>query len=118
MKLEELKKKRVSAISLGCDKNRVDLEKMLFNLREFGFNVTADVENCEIVIVNTCAFIQPAVDEAIENILSMLELKKIKIEKVIVTGCLISRYAEHIKAAIPEVDAFVDIKDNENIVKV
>lgn len=118
MKLEELKKKRVSAISLGCDKNRVDLEKMLFNLKEFGFNVTADVENCEIVIVNTCAFIQPAVNEAIENILSMLELKKQKIEKVIVTGCLINRYAQQIKEAMPQVDAFVEIKDNENIVNI
>lgn len=118
MNLEELKKKRVSAISLGCDKNRVDLEKMLFNLKRFGFNVTPDVNNCEIVIVNTCAFIQSATSEAINNILSMLELKKHSVEKVVVTGCLVSRYSEQIKGAIPQVDAFVDVKDNEKIVNV
>lgn len=117
MNLEELKNKRVSAISLGCDKNRVDLEKMLFNLRRFGFNVIPDIDNCEIVIVNTCAFIQPAIDEAINNILSMLELKNSHIEKVIVTGCLVNRYKEQIQSSIPEVDAFIEVKDNEGIIK-
>lgn len=118
MNLEELKKKRISAISLGCDKNRVDLEKMLYNLQNFGFNVTPDVENCDVVIVNTCAFISPATNEAINNILSVLELKQYKLEKVIVTGCLVSRYNEELKNAIKDVDAFVDLKDNDKIVDV
>lgn len=118
MNLEELKKKRISAISLGCDKNRVDLEKMLYNLKNFGFEVTPDVEDCEIVIVNTCAFIQSATDEAITNILAMLELKSKKIEKVIVTGCLVSRYKDDIKNAIKEVDYFVDLQDNDKIVDI
>lgn len=117
MNLQELKKKRISAISLGCDKNRVDLEKMLYNLKEFGFIVTPDIENCDIVIVNTCAFIEPAIKEAINNILSVLELKNKGLEKVIVTGCLVSRHNEEIVKAIPQVDAFVNLKDNDKIVK-
>ena len=118
MTLEELKRKKVSAISLGCDKNRVDLEKMLFNLKNFGFNVVADVDDAEIVIVNTCAFIQSATDEALSNIFAMLSLKSLGLEKVIVTGCLVSRYKEQIKSAIKEVDAFIDIKDNDKIVNI
>ena len=85
MTLEELKKKKVSAISLGCDKNRVDLEKMLYNLKYFGFDVIDNVENAEIVIVNTCAFIKPAIQEAVDNIIYATDLKKNICEKVIVT---------------------------------
>ena len=68
MTLEELKKKKVSAISLGCDKNRVDLEKMLYNLKSFGFTITENITDCNILIVNTCAFISPAIKESIDNI--------------------------------------------------
>ena len=107
MKIDELKNKNISAISLGCDKNRVDLEKMLFNLKNFGFNITEDLDDANIIIVNTCAFIRSAVDEAIQNILLALEKKNNKCEKVIVTGCLFSRYGEEIKNSIPEVDAFI-----------
>ena len=116
MTLEELKRKKISAISLGCDKNRVDLEKMLYNLKNFGFNVVAEVNDADIVIVNTCAFIQSATDEALSNIFAMLSLKGLGLEKVIVTGCLVSRYKDQIKGAIKEVDAFIDIKDNDKIV--
>ena len=90
MEIEELKRKRISAISLGCDKNRVDLEKMLYNLKNFGFKITEDIENCDIIIVNSCAFISSAIEEALENIFLALEQKKLgKCEKVIVTGCLV-----------------------------
>lgn len=118
MNIEELKKKKVSAISLGCDKNRVDLEKMLFNIKTFGLEVVSNIEDAQIIIVNTCAFIQSAVNEAIENILLALEHKKANCEKVIVTGCLYSRYGEDLKTSLPEVDAFVDIKSNEKIVDI
>ncbi len=118
MDIKELKTKKVSAVGLGCDKNRVDLEKMLFNLKNFGFEVTQDVENAEIVLVNTCAFIAPAVEEAIENVLSVLELKNQKLEKIIVTGCLYARYGEDVKNSLKWVDAFVDIKDYDKIVDI
>ena len=116
MDIKELKTKKVSAISLGCDKNRVDLEKMLYNIKKFGLEVIPEVELSQIVIVNTCSFIAPAVDEAIQNILEVLDLKNSGVEKVIVTGCLVSRYKDQIKSSIPNVDAFVDIKDNDKIV--
>ena len=69
MTKEELVLKKVSAISLGCDKNRVDLEKMLFLLSNYGFQIVEDINDANIVIVNTCAFITPAKQEAIENII-------------------------------------------------
>ena len=118
MDINELKNKKVSAISLGCDKNRVDLEKMLYNIKEFGFNVSPLVEEAQIVIVNTCAFIQPAVVEAIETVLEAVHKKELGVEKVIVTGCLFSRYGEEIKNSLPMVDAYVDLKDNDKIVNI
>ena len=119
MTKEELLTKKISAISLGCDKNRVDLEKMLFRLKNYGFEIVADETDAEIVIVNTCAFIQPARSEAIANIFSTLKLKiTSKVEKVIVTGCLPEKHLEELKKQIPEVDAYVRLKDNENICKV
>ncbi|MBO7528083.1 MAG: 30S ribosomal protein S12 methylthiotransferase RimO [Clostridia bacterium] len=117
MTLEELKKKKVSAISLGCDKNRVDLEKMLYNLKYFGFDVIDDVENAEIVIVNTCAFIKPAIQEAVDNIIYATDLKKNICEKVIVTGCLPARFNND-KSEINGVDAVIDIKQNSTIVEI
>lgn len=118
MNLDEIKRKKISAISLGCDKNRVDLEKMLYNLKSFGFEIIDNIEDAEIIIVNTCAFIQSAVSEAIDNILLALEQKASKCEKVIVTGCLFSRYGEEIKQSLSEVDAYVDIKNNSKIVDI
>ncbi len=117
MTKEELTAKKVSAISLGCDKNRVDLEKMLFLLSKYGFQIVEKVEEADIVIVNTCAFILPAKQEAINNIIEMEELKKRgKIEKLIVTGCLIARHKKEIKDEFPEVDRFVNLAENKDIV--
>lgn len=118
MTIDELKTKKISAISLGCDKNRVDLEHMLGALSDFGFQIVADVYSAEIIIVNTCAFISSAVEEAIQSILLATKLKKDKCEKVIVTGCLNERYLDDIKKEFPEVDAFVRVKDNDQILKV
>lgn len=112
-----LLEKKISAISLGCDKNRVDLEHMLGALKNKGFTIIDDVYDAEIIIVNTCAFIAPAVKEAIDNILFAVNQKSNKCEKVIVTGCLNERYLNDIKQEIPEVDAFVRIKDNDDIIK-
>ncbi|MBE7082459.1 MAG: 30S ribosomal protein S12 methylthiotransferase RimO [Clostridiales bacterium] len=118
MTLEELKEKKVSAISLGCDKNRVDLEKMLYNIKNFGFTVTENPLEAQIIIVNTCAFIGPAVSEAIENIIAVILEKQNRVEKVIVTGCLVNRYEAELKPRLTEVDAFVQVKDNDKIVDV
>lgn len=114
---KELLEKKVSAICLGCDKNRVDLEHMLGNLREFGFEVIDDITNAQIIIVNTCAFIAPAVKESIDNILLATKQKNGVCEKVIVTGCINERYFEEIKAEIGEVDKFVKVKDNDTIIQ-
>ena len=119
MDLKELKKKKISAISLGCDKNRVDLEKMLYNLKEFGFEVTFEVEKADIVIINTCAFIQPAIEEAISAIIDMENAKQFGIEKIVVTGCFVERAGkDYLKNLMPNIDAIVNIKDNDTIVDV
>ncbi len=116
---KRLKDKKISAISLGCDKNRVDLEKMLFKLSNYGFEIVDSVSDADIVIVNTCAFITPAKEEALSNIFDMCVLKnKGKLEKVVVTGCLAQRYKDDLLKQIPEVDAFLTAKDNQSIVGV
>ena len=114
-----LKGKKVSAISLGCDKNRVDLERMLFWMKDYGFEIVDDVTDANIVIINTCAFISPARKEALDNIFDMCLLKeKGGVEKVIVTGCLAQRYKEDLKKQIPEVDAFVTANENKDICQI
>lgn len=119
MTKEELKTKVVSAISLGCDKNKVDLEHMLGKLQAYGFTLTEDIAASDIVIVNTCAFIRPAQEEAIANILEMEELKsKGVIEKIIVTGCFPERNYGSMQENFPNIDAFLKIRENENICKI
>ena len=118
MEIDEFKTKTVGFISLGCDKNRVDLEEMMSLIDKFGLK-QANVEDANVVIINTCAFILSARKEAIENIMEMISLKKNgKLEKIIVTGCLNQRYLEELKQYLPEVDAFVPIKENRNIVEI
>lgn len=108
-------KKKIGAISLGCDKNRVDLEHTLSNLEEYGFCLVDDLDEANIILVNTCAFILPAKQEAIENILLAISKKKIACEKVIVMGCLTSKDLPELQNSLPEVDYFVQIKDNNKI---
>ena len=117
MTKEELKQKTVSAISLGCDKNKVDLEKMLGRIKEYGLQIVEEPEEADIVIVNTCAFIRPAQEEAIMNILSMEKLKnEQRIEKDIVTGCFPERNYNSMKENFPTIDAFLRLNENDNIV--
>ncbi|MBE7075679.1 MAG: 30S ribosomal protein S12 methylthiotransferase RimO [Clostridiales bacterium] len=116
---KKLKNKKVSAISLGCDKNRVDLEKMLFRLKDYGFEIVEQPSEANIVIVNTCAFISPAKEEAVDNIFQMCLLKeKGVLEKVLVSGCLPQRHKEELLNEIPEVDAFLTAKDNEKVCQI
>ena len=116
MTKKDLINKRISAISLGCDKNKVDLEKMLGLLQNYGFEIVDDVYNCDIVIVNTCAFIQPAEEEAIANIIVMENLKeKGIIEKIIVSGCLPERHFDSMKENFPSIDLFLRLRENNLI---
>lgn len=110
---------KISLISLGCPKNQVDAELMLAKLLDSGFEATAQAENADLIIVNTCGFIDSAKAEAIEAILSACELKKEgKVQAVLVTGCLAERYREQIIDEIPEVDGVVGIGANADIVNI
>ena len=101
---------KVGFISLGCCKNLVDTEVMLYNLHAAGFEITPDEEEAEIIVINTCGFIESAKGEAIDNILDAAELKKYgKCRHIIATGCLVERYREEVMKELPEVDALVGI---------
>ena len=101
---------KVSFISLGCSKNIVYTEVMLHNLHRAGFEITFEPEEAEIVIINTCGFIESAKRESIENILDAQELKKWgKCKHVIATGCLVERYREEVMAELPELEALVGV---------
>ena len=98
----------VALVSLGCSKNLVDSEVMLGFLDEAGYPIVEDTEEAQVVIVNTCAFIEPAVDEAIEALLDVSELKKDgKLQALICAGCLPQRYLDDLLAELPEVDVFL-----------
>lgn len=117
MKIEELKDKKIGMIALGCDKNRVDAEKMLAKAKNFGFQLASDLEDADIVIINTCAFLQSARDEAYDAIDECIEYKKQgKVEKIVVTGCL-NRYKKDTSPEILDyIDEFVPISENEKII--
>ena len=104
-------------VSLGCDKNLVDTEFMLGMLRDDGIEMTDDEQEADIIIVNTCCFINDAKEESINTILEMAELKKeARLKSLIVTGCLAQRYKEEIVKEIPEVDAILGTNSYEDIV--
>lgn len=107
---------KIGAISLGCDKNRVDTEKMLSRLVDGGHTLVGNEEDADVIIVNTCAFTDDAKSEAIDEILGAVECKKHhKKKKIIVTGCLPQRYMETLEKEFPQVDAFLGIADYDNI---
>ena len=109
------KDKRVGVISLGCDKNRVDTEKMLNFLSE-RHTVINDIENAQIIIINTCAFLQSSRKEAIEEIILAGQYKQTcNAQKIIVTGCLPQRFIDEIADYLPEVDAFMGVSDYHKI---
>ena len=100
----------VGVVSLGCSKNRVDTELMLGILRGHGYRITADEREAEILIVNTCGFIDPAKQESIDTLLSMAKYKKKgKCKLLVATGCLVQRYEEAIRADMPEVDLLMGV---------
>lgn len=99
---------RIGFISLGCAKNQVDCERMMYRVQQAGFDVQADVVGSDVVIINTCGFIDSAKSEAIDYILQMGQLKQEGlIGKILVTGCLSQRYQKQILEELPEVDGIL-----------
>ena len=105
-------------VSLGCDKNRVDTENVLYALTQSGYQLTQDVTDADILIVNTCAFITTAVRESIDTILELAEQKKDRDVKLVVMGCFAERYALEVKDELPEVDAFIGVNSYKNVVEI
>ncbi len=104
-------------ISLGCPKNLVDSELMLGSLQKVGWGVVEDVNNADLLLINTCGFIQPAVEEAIDEILDLIKIKKQYPEKrLVVTGCLVQRYKKKLVEELPEVDLFIGTEGVKDIV--
>ena len=99
--------KKVGIVSLGCSKNLVDSENILGLFDRNGYEITNDPADADIIVVNTCGFIESSKKESIENILEMLNYGK----KVVVTGCLAQRYLEDLKREIPEVDLYIPIRE-------
>lgn len=109
--------KKVGMISLGCPKNQVDAEMMLKKLVDAGYILVDEADKADIVIVNTCAFIEDAKKESIDSILEMADYKGDGLlKKIVVTGCLAQRYGSEILTEIPEADAVIGIGANDDIV--
>ena len=108
--------RRVGMISLGCPKNLVDAEIMLGQLRqESDVAITNDLDEADVVIVNTCGFIDAAKQESIDTILEIAERKNKGVERLIVTGCMVQKYRSDLQQSIPEIDAFVGLDHLEAI---
>lgn len=110
---------KVGMISLGCPKNQVDGEALLAKLAAAGYQIVNEIENSDVMIVNTCGFIEDAKREAIDTILEVAQYKEAGvISALVVTGCLAERYQDEILKEMPEVDAVIGIGANADIVKV
>ena len=109
---------KIGFVSLGCPKNQIDTEVMLREVAAAGYEITPEETEADIVIINTCGFIESAKKEAIDNILDIAWLKKNhKLKSIIVTGCLAERYREEIFEQFPEVDALLGVGSIHNIVE-
>ena len=109
---------KIGFISLGCSKNLVDTEVMLHKLHSAGFEITAEESEAEIIIINTCGFIESAKQEAIENILDAEKLKKWgKCKHLIATGCLVERYGREVMDELPELDGILGVGSLHDIVE-
>ena len=98
---------KVGFVSLGCSKNLIDTEIAIGILKEHGMEIVNNPEDAEMIIVNTCGFIDPAKEEAINTILEMAEYKKKKCKYLVAMGCLVQRYTDELKKALPEVDLWI-----------
>ncbi|MBA2704524.1 MAG: 30S ribosomal protein S12 methylthiotransferase RimO [Blastocatellia bacterium] len=110
---------KVGFISLGCPKNLVDSEVMMGQLQQKGYQITANAEDADTVVVNTCGFIDSAKKESIDAILEAAQLKTNgKAKRLVVAGCLVERYRDELKASMPEVDAFIGTSQINDILAV
>ncbi len=110
---------KVGMVSLGCSKNLVDSERMLHKLRAHGYTLVTEAGLADVVVVNTCGFIQSAKEEAIETILEIGKLKdEGRVKKLIITGCLTQRYQQECAAEFPEADAVIGFANNRDIVDI
>ncbi len=108
---------KIGFISLGCSKNLVDTEVMLHKLHTAGFEITAEEADAEIIIINTCGFIESAKREAIDNILDAASLKEWgKCKHIIATGCLVERYGREVMDELPELDGIIGVGSLDDIV--
>lgn len=107
----DLKSKKYGIISLGCDKNRVDIEKLLAIIKANGCEITDDATNAQVLVINTCAFLNEARKEAIETVLEFSALKSENLEKIVVTGCFPQKYADETFPALTEADVFLGTDD-------
>src|SRR6202521_2743577 len=108
---------KIGLVSLGCPKNLVDSEVMLGLAREAGHELTEDPDDADVLVVNTCAFIDKAKQESVDTILEMAERKKDgSCRRLIVTGCLAERYREELRDEIPEIDAVLGTGEVPQIV--
>lgn len=105
----------VGFISLGCSKNLIDTENLIGIFKNNKYNIVNEEEKADILIINTCGFIESAKEEAINTILEMAEYKKRRCKYLIVMGCLVQRYYEDLIKALPEVDLFIKIEDYNNL---
>ena len=111
-------KKKIGFVSLGCAKNLTDTETMLGILSRDGYEITAEVKEADVIVVNTCAFIDSAKEESINSILEMAQYKEDKCELLVVTGCLAQRYKEEIEKELTEVDIILGTTDYDKIASV
>ena len=99
---------RVYLVSLGCPKNRVDSEVMVGKLQEGAWEMATEPDDADVIVVNTCSFIQPATEESIETVLEMAKFKEEgRCKKLIVTGCMVQRYGASLEGEFPEVDVML-----------
>jgi len=110
-----LQNKIFGVVSLGCDKNRVDSEKLLGLLKEKGYALTDDPAQAHVIIVNTCAFLASAREEAIETALELAEYKRGKLEKLVITGCLPQKFIGELFKPLQEADLFLGINEYEKL---
>lgn len=111
-------KTKVGVVSLGCDKNRVDTEVMLANLTAGGYEIVSDPAEADVIIVNTCAFLESARKEAIETVLEMARYKTSHCKKIIITGCLGQKYGDELFSELTEADAIVGAYEYGNICEI
>ena len=105
----------VGFISLGCSKNLIDTEVVIGMFKKNNFQIVSEEEKADILVINTCGFIEQAKEEAIQTILEMAEYKNKRCKYLIVMGCLVQRYYEDLIKALPEVDLFIKIEDYDKL---